>query len=416
MQLDGWKKVKLGDAAEEIRKLFEPSKESVRPYVGLEHIAQNNLKLNGVGKSTDTISTKKKFEEGDILFGSLRPYFRKVVRPRFRGVCSTDITVIKSKTGFDICYLFYLIASQNFTDHASNVSSGTRMPRASWKVLKETEWNFPPDIVQRKIAAVLSAYDDLIENNLQRIKILEEMAQNLYCEWFVNFRFSGHENTRFVDSPLGKIPEGWKVTLLENACERITDGAHRSPKTTLQGYPMASVKDMHNWGINIETCRKISEEDFLELTQTDCVMRKGDVLIAKDGSYLKHSIEVEKDYDIALLSSIAILRSNKKISPTFLLMTLKDENTISRLKGYVSGAALPRIILKEFRKFPIIMPPSNIHNKFVNIVEPLQRLCWRLVEKNKLLHQTRDFLLPKLISGEVDVSELDIKVLEEAVV
>jgi len=97
MKSNEWKKFKLGNGAEEIRKLFEPSKEGVYPYIGLEHIEQYALKLNGIGKSTDTISTKKKFEEGDILFGSLRPYFRKVVRPRFRGVCSTDITVIKSK-------------------------------------------------------------------------------------------------------------------------------------------------------------------------------------------------------------------------------------------------------------------------------------------------------------------------------
>ncbi len=310
-------------------------------------------------------------------------------------------------------YFYQALKSPMVQANLQQRATGTTVFGIKQSELRKVEVPYFPLPTQRKIAAILSAYDDLIENNLRRIKILEEMAQNLYREWFVNFRFPGHEKARFVDSPLGKIPEGWEITLLENACERITDGAHRSPKTTLHGYPMASVKDMHNWGINIETCRKISEDDFLELTRTDCVMRKGDVLIAKDGSYLKHCIEVEKNFDIALLSSIAILRSNKKTSTTFLLMTLKDENVKNRMKGYVSGAALPRIILKEFRKFPIIIPPSNMQDEFVNIVEYLQRLCWRLLEKNKNLCQARDLLLPKLISGEVDVSELDINVPEE---
>ncbi|MBU4037526.1 MAG: restriction endonuclease subunit S, partial [Proteobacteria bacterium] len=211
---DLWKNSKLGEMAEEVRNLFEPKISQEYPYIGLEHIDQGTLKLNSVGQSTDTVSTKKQFKSGEILFGSLRPYFRKVVRPKFNGVCSTDITVIRPKKNCNAGFLQYFIANQSFIDHATNISSGTRMPRANWKTLCESEWQFPPLFTQRKIAAILSAYDDLIENNLRRIRILEEMAQNLYREWFVKFRFPGHQHTRFTDSPLGPIPEEWEVKRL----------------------------------------------------------------------------------------------------------------------------------------------------------------------------------------------------------
>ena len=209
--MNSWKKCKLETMADEVRDLFDPIKSKRLPYIGLEHIGQETLQFSGGGNSKDTVSTKKHFKSGEILFGSLRPYFRKVVQPKFDGVCSTDITVIRPKPNCISGFMKYLVASETFIAHASNISSGTRMPRANWKILCQSEWLFPPLSTQRKIATVLSAYDDLIENNQRRIKILEEMAQNLYREWFVKFRFPGHQNTRFVDSPLGKIPAGWEA-------------------------------------------------------------------------------------------------------------------------------------------------------------------------------------------------------------
>jgi type I restriction enzyme S subunit len=177
---------------------------------------------------------------------------------------------------------------------------------------------------------------------------------------------------------------------------------------------MASVKDMHNWGINVETCRTISEEEFQNLVRNDCKMRKDDVLIAKDGSYLKHCFVVERDLDVVLLSSIAILRPNKKINPHVLAMTLRDPNMKTRMTGFVSGAALPRIILQAFRRFQIVLPHIALQERWAAAAEPMIQLCWRLLNANANLRHSRNLLLPKLISGEVDVSELDIAIPKEA--
>jgi type I restriction enzyme S subunit len=122
------------------------------------------------------------------------------------------------------------------------------------KSIKQFAIGAPPVEVQWRIASMLSAYDDLIENNMRRIAILEEMARRIYEEWFVRFRFPGHEGVRMVESELGLVPEGWETVRMEDVCARITDGSHYSPKSMEAGKPMASVKDMHDWGINVGTC------------------------------------------------------------------------------------------------------------------------------------------------------------------
>ena len=341
-----------------------------------------------------------------IIIGRVGAYCGSIAYCQGKFWASDNTIVAQSKNQqHDIRFLNYLLLHMNLNRWAG----GAAQPLLTQTVLKGVEAPIPLPEIQRKIGSILSAYDDLIENNLRRIKILEEMAQTLYREWFVKFRFPSHEKIRMVDSSLGKIPEEWEVVPLEDVCSRITDGAHRSPKTVDIGYPMASVKDMHDWGINVDTCRKISEEEFKNLVHNDCKMLKNDVLIAKDGSYLKHCFVVEKHIDVSLLSSIAMLRPNERIRPHVLAMTLKDSNIKNRMKGYVSGAALPRIILKEFRKFEIVLPPFDLQKEWAGYAEPMIELCLRLIKKNTTLRRSRDLLLPKLISGELDVSDLDIK-------
>jgi len=118
-----WKKVKLGDAVEIIKDTYQPSDKDDFDYIGLEHIEQQSLRLNSIWKSINISSGKFKFKTGDILFGKLRPYFRKVVIPNFPGVCSTDIWVIRAKEGFDQKFLFYLLASETFIEMSSSGST-----------------------------------------------------------------------------------------------------------------------------------------------------------------------------------------------------------------------------------------------------------------------------------------------------
>ncbi len=212
MNTNGWGKYKLEDFAKLVKNQYKPNKVEELLYIGLEHIEQQSLRINGTGNSKNVISQKYKFSSGDILFGKLRPYFRKVFRPKFDGVCSTDIWVIKAKKDFDQGFLFYFLANQSFIDACNSGSSGTRMPRADWDHLSETEWDIPPYPTQRRIADILSALDDKIELNRQTNATLEAIAQTIFKEWFVDFNFPGGTG-EMVESELGMIPKGWRVNL-----------------------------------------------------------------------------------------------------------------------------------------------------------------------------------------------------------
>tara|TARA_R110002020_G_scaffold51894_3_gene146416 strand:- start:869 stop:2134 length:1266 start_codon:yes stop_codon:yes gene_type:complete len=309
-------------------------------------------------------------------------------------------------------FLMYFLRSRIGQGLINAQVVGTSQPKLALFRIKDIEIPAPEKTVQDEIASVLSKYDNLIENNNRRIAILEDMAQSLYREWFVNFRYPNHEdnldadgNPKLIDSPLGQIPEGWEVVVLENLCNKITDGAHKSPKSVDVGVPMASVKDMHDFGINASKCRQISYEDYEDLKRQDSVVKANDILVAKDGSYLKHTFVVEKELEMALLSSIAIIRPNEKVKPHWLAYCLRSPLVKERMKNYVSGAAIPRIILKDFRKFNLFIPPQELMDEWNSIVEEMVKQCWNLVSRNENLKQQRDMMLPKLISGQIELKD-----------
>jgi len=306
--------------------------------------------------------------------------------------------------GVEKHFLYYWLKCQ--AEHFTNSAYGAAIQNINTAIMRESEIDLPPLDEQRRIASILSAYDDLIENNTRRIAILEEMARCIYEEWFVRFRFPGHEGVPMVESELGRVPEGWDTVRLEEVCTRITDGSHSSPKSMPSGKPMASVKDMHDWGINRQSCRLISEEDYDQLVRNDCKPRLNDVLIAKDGSYLKHTFVVDEETDLVVLSSIAILRPNGRLLPNQLALYLRLPDVASRMRGYVSGVAIPRIVLSDFRRFMVLLAPKPMQEAWAMRCDPMLALCRNLVRQNDRLRKTRDLLLPKLVSGELDVSAL----------
>jgi type I restriction enzyme S subunit len=274
------------------------------------------------------------------------------------------------------------------------------------------DWPLP---VQRKIAAVVSAYDDLIENNNRRIKVLEEMARRIYREWFVDFRYPGHEGVSLVDSDLGPIPADWKVCRLGEVCARITDGAHRSPATTDEGMPMASVKDMTPRDLDEEGARRISADDYELVVRQESRPRAGDILISKDGAnFLKHVFPLFRDGTAVLLSSVAILTPNDSVSPLVLTLSLRDPENKSRLKGFVSGAAIPRIVLKDFKQHKLVLPPQDLQMLFDSRFGGTLSQSALLSSANRKLREARNLLLPRLMSGEIDVSDLHITFAEAA--
>ena len=300
--------------------------------------------------------------------------FTKRLRPK-------DLSIILPE------YAGFYFRSPHFRALVTSMASITTRASLNNGMLSDLTIVIPPMEIQKAIASLLSSLDDKIDLLHQQNKTLEAMAETLFRQWFVE-----------------EAKDDWEEVELEYVTTRITDGAHKSPATVEIGLPMASVKDMHDWGIDINSCRKIAEHDFHELVRNDCRPLKNDIVIAKDGSYLKHVFVAHEDLDVVILSSIAIIRPNEIYDPILLSTYLKLDSTRLALENIVTGAVIPRIVLKDFRRFPIPLPPKELQKKALVVIEPLIKKCWYNISHIHTLEKLRDTLLPKLMNGEVKIN------------
>ncbi|MBW2004165.1 MAG: restriction endonuclease subunit S [Deltaproteobacteria bacterium] len=262
-----------------------------------------------------------------------------------------------------------------------------------------------------KIASILSAYDDLIENNLRRIKILEEMAQAIYREWFVKFSFPGHEKTRMVDSPMGKIPEGWEVKPLRELTDVITKGT--TPTTlgkpfTEEGVNFVKVESVDNHGaIREEKLAKIDTETHALLRRSQLV--KDDILYSIAGAIGRVTLVPERVLPANTNQALAIIRSSDPLFVPYLYLNIRSPEFVNFSLGRVVQTAQANVSLSVLSAAPVAFPPGGLLQLLTNTVGPMLGQIDCLLTKDTNLRQTRDLLLPKLISGELDISDLDIK-------
>jgi type I restriction enzyme S subunit len=297
-------------------------------------------------------------------------------------------SIIPEQTKNDPKYIFYLLRAE--AERIKAIASGVATPIINKTMFSEIEIEVFPISTQRKIAAILSAYDDLIENNLRRIKILEEMAQNLYREWFVKFRFPGHEKARFVDSPLGRIPEGWEVVKVGEILSKTKRGFKiQKQNYTSEGF--IPVIDQGKEFIGGYTNNKESLiSDNLPL------------IVFGDHTRVLKFI----DFPFACgADGTQLLKSNTERMPMTLFY-------YALLAIDLSDFAYARHF-KFLKEESFVLPVKSIADLFDQFVSPMRDQLRSLMQKNTILRRTRDLLLPKLISGEVDVSQLDITIPEE---
>jgi type I restriction enzyme, S subunit len=246
----------------------------------------------------------------------------------------------------------------------------------------------PPLPVQRRIANIVSAYDDLIENNQRRIRILEEIARSLYREWFVNFRYLGHEKVPFVDSPLGPIPKGWEVKKLAEIAEnfdRLRKPLSKIQRAEVQGdYPYYGAAKVFDY-IN------------------DYIFDGEYLLIAEDGSV----ITVDRAPVLQLVNErfwpnnhTHVLRGKGPFSTHFLYLGL----SLLDISPYITGAAQPKITQENMNRIPFFCGPQALHFEFDRMIAPMIHQSQVLQRQTAILERTRDLVLPKFLSGELPVN------------
>lgn len=353
-----------------------------------------------------------KFQAGDTLFARITPCLENGKIAQFLGkkgeigFGSTEFFVFRNKEGIsDPRYVFYLAYSDIIRKPAEKSMSGASgRQRADLASIKDLEIPAPPLPIQRKIASILSAYDDLIENNTRRIKILEEMAQTIYREWFVHFRFPGHEKVKMVESEMGLIPEGWEVKTLgdivENVRTKLKPGLHLEP------LPYVPIDCIPRRSLALTTTKPASEAKSSLIG-----FKKKDILFGAMRPYF-HKV-VLAPFDGITRQTCFVLGSKEPENYPFNLFTIFEDSTVEYASNHSTGSTIPYASWDGgLSEMPIVKPPKSLSKSFGAIVKSMLDLIEEMIARNRILRQTRDLLLPKFISGEIDVSELEVDISE----
>jgi type I restriction enzyme S subunit len=296
-------------------------------------------------------------------------------------------------------YLYQAMKSAFVQAELKARSSGTTVLGIKQSELWNVKLPWYPLPTQRKIASVLSAYDDLIENNTRRIAILEELAQSLYREWFVKYRFPGHDKAQFVDSSIGSIPKGWTAQRLEDwasEARRSVDPSEVDPDTPyfgLEHLPRRSIT-LSQWG-------RAADVQSMKLQ-----FRKGEILFGKIRPYF-HKVGVAPVDGVCSSDAIVIVPASAKgFAPV--LCCASSDDFISHATQTSQGTKMPRANWDVLVKYPLPQPPEPLLTEFNTSINDVVASLRNLMMRNRTLRQTRDLLLPKLMSGQLDVEDLDI--------
>ena len=285
----------------------------------------------------------------------------------------------------------FLLHSLNFADIKPYVT-GAAQPKLSQANLRLIKLAFPPLPIQRRIAGILSAYDDLIENSQRRIKILEEMARRLYREWFVHFRFPGHEDCTFVESALGEIPEGWEVRPFSALASYVNGYPFKPAQLGKEGMPIIKIKELkagivadtpRNSGENIPNKYHISDGDVLFSWSADL-----DVYLWRGGEGL-------------LNQHLFNVLPADGISRAFCFHALKE--SMPRFRALSLGATMHHIKRSALDQVFTVVDPGSIRNQFEELVNPIHIQLVTLTRHVLNLRRTRDLLLPRLQIGRANV-------------
>ena len=325
------------------------------------------------------------------------------------------ISVDKAKANG--AYVYYALKSplgqHEILDRA--ISSG--VPHINLELFRAIPIPLPPLQTQRKIAGVLSAYDDLIENNNRRIQILEEIAQRIYREWFVHFRYPGHEDVPMVESEIGPIPEGWEVREIRDVAEVTRGRSYKSSEIgDPTGQPFVTLKCVQRDG----GFRRDGLKQYSGPSNEDQTVRPGDVVVAvtdmtQERRIVGRAARVPPYACEGGVISMDLVRVRASRVPALLLYgQLRYSPAPRALKEFASGTNVLHLHPDRIANYEIAVPPIKLALSYAELASPMQALSDALANSNLHLEAARDLLLPRLVSGELDVSDLDIQMSEAA--
>ena len=313
-----------------------------------------------------------------------------------------NIVRIIPNNDLDNTYLFYALKANHFSTYcvlrgqgAANQASITLDTIFRFKFKAH---NFT---AQKRIAGILSAYDNLIENNNKRIRLLEQMAENLYKEWFVRFRFSGYEDVEFENG----FPKDWEKVKLDDVLNKIATGLNPRKNFVLgEGENFyVTIKNMADNTVYLDNkCDKVNDDAIIKINKRSD-LKIGDLLFSGIGTIGRVCLIDIPTNNWNISESVFTMRANKKISSEFLFMLLLSQDVQNYCQSKANGSAQKGIRMGDLRKYTFLLPTKNVINDFTNQISPILRNVSLLRNENNNLIQQRDLLLPRLMSGKLEV-------------
>jgi type I restriction enzyme S subunit len=384
--LSDWRKVKLGDVASfRTGKLNSNAATPNGPYPFFT-CSQETARTNTCSFDTECVLLAGNNANGIFPL--------KYFHGKFDAYQRTYVVESIDKSTLDTRYLYYSLRPK--LGLMQSVSTGAATKFLTLTILNGIEISLPPLATQRRIAAILSAYDDLIENNARRITILEEMAQALYREWFVEFRFPGHERVEVKDG----VPEGWEEAHLVDLVKNVREAAKPGPAT--EAMPYLPIDCIPRRSLALTESRPGSEAQSSLIS-----FEKHDVLFGAMRSYF-HKVAIAP-FEGTTRATCFVLRPIERAYYSFAVLTLFDGRTVDYSHKHSRGSTMPYAVWDgSLGNMPIIRPPRPIAQAFDEIVKPMVLSVEVAFFRQKNLRETRDLLLPRLVGGEIDVADLEI--------
>lgn len=386
-------KCKLSDICSFRKGKIETKELNEKNYISTENMIPNKQGVTNAS-SLPKVKTVNEFKKGDVLVSNIRPYFKKILIAEYDGGCSNDILVFKANKGINNYFLYYLISDDAFFEYATVTAKGTKMPRGDKSSIMSFE---VPDFdmgKQLKIASILKSIDDKIKINNKINNNLLEQADSIFKSWFIDFEPFNNE-----------FPNDWNNGTIEDLSDEVVCG--KTPSTKRKEYygndiPFITIPDMHNSTYIIKT------ERYLSVLGADSQPKK---------TLPKNSICVSCIGTAGLVSLVSIdsqtnqqinsIIPKKNISPYYIYLLMRGKYDEINKYGQ-GGSTIVNLNKREFSKLEVTIPSNDVLLKFDKIVKPMFEVILNNQNENEKLSNLRDYLLPNLINGIIDVSQIDI--------
>jgi type I restriction enzyme S subunit len=390
--------------------LAELRKEKVNPsdalddyYIGLEHIEKDSLRISGHGYGRDVDSQKQRFYKGDILFGKLRPYFRKVAVADFDGICSTDIWVVRPKLESDRQFVFYWMASREFIEKATQGAEGGRMPRAKWDWVEKFTLPQMNAAERSRIGDILSGFDAKISANHQLADDLRKTLRTIFKSWFLNFE----RDAENVEGESG-LPRGWTRRMLDECHFTIESGSR--PKGGVAGItsgtPSIGAESINGIGVfEYSKTKHVPHDFFLKMKKGK--PRDFDVLLYKDGGKPGEfkprlgMLGLGFPFNSYAINEHVFLLRSELLGQFFLYFWIELESTLDVLRALGVKSAIPGINQQDVNSLEVLLPSTERLDEFNELGQVAVERILTLSKESRALSLLRDSVLPMALQGEV---------------